>query len=218
MSKRRFAVPWKKRVCNPSRSSRLQWGKMERRFKIPSAAGVSCLALIIGGCPKRQTVTRVVYMPPPPASAAPANEASSGTLLIEEPAPPEPVVQPVPEKTPEQPPKITPRRRATETEGLPSPETSSEEPSPAEVPALEPHQTTEQQSDLKRKIISLQQSIQQRIAVIEQRKSSVDGKALDDARAFLNRSRQALQNGNLRLALNLAEKASLLVDAAEQKP
>lgn len=188
-------------------------------FDLRSAAGVSCLALIIGGCPKRQTVTRVVYTPPPPTASESAPEGSSGTLIIQEPAPPEPVAEPVPEETPPASPKVTPRRRAAETETAPTAEPGSEEPPPAEVPAIEPHQTSEQQSDLKRRIISLQQSIQQRIAVIEQRHSSaVDHKALDDARAFLNRSKEALQKGNLRLAMNLAEKASLLVDAAEQKP
>jgi hypothetical protein len=187
-------------------------------FHFRSAAGVSCLALIIGGCPKRQTVTRVVYTPPPPAAAAPASEASSGTLLIQEPAPPEPVAEPAPEETPAPPPRVAPRRRATETETSPATEPGNEEP-PAAVPAIEPHETSEQQNDLKRKIIGLQQSILQRIAFIEQQHSAaVDGKALNDARAFLTRSRSALQNGNLRLAMNLAEKASLLVDAAEQKP
>ena len=177
------------------------------------------MALIIGGCPKRQTVTRVVYTPPPPTAAAPAAEASSGTLLIPEPPPPEPVVESAPEETPAPPPKVTPRRRSTESENPTVPEPGAEEPPPAEVPAIEPHQTSEQQNDLKRKIISLQQSIQQRIAFIEQQHSAdVDGKALDEARTFLTQSRTALQKENLRLAMNLAEKASLLVDAAEQKP
>jgi hypothetical protein len=192
---------------------------MKVNLKFPSAAGVSCLALIIGGCPKRQTVTRVVYTPPPPAASEPATEASSGTLLIEEPAPPEPVAEPVPEETPAPPPRPAPRRRATESETAPAPEPGAEGPAPAEVPAIEPHQTSEQQNDLKRKVISLQQSIQQRIAFIEQQHSpAVDGKAMKEARAFLKQSTSALQNGNLRLAMNLAEKASLLVEAAEQKP
>jgi hypothetical protein len=180
-------------------------------------AGASCLALIIGGCPKRQTVTRVVYVPAPPAAASSASEASPGTLLIPEPPAPEPAAAPTPEPTPEPPPKSAPRRRETETATPAEPGTP--EPAPVAVPALEPHETPAQQSDLKRQIITLQQSIQQRIAVIEQKRSgSVDRKALNEARTFLTRSHEALQNGNLRLALNLAQKASLLVDAAEQKP
>jgi len=178
-------------------------------------SGVSCLAVIIGGCPKRQTVTRVVYTPAPPAASGPASETATGTLLIQEPEVPEPVAEPIPEATPP-PPKPAPRRRATETTApAAEPETSE----PAAVPALEPHETPEQQSELKRQVIALEQNVQQRIAVIEQRRSaSLDGKALGDARAFLNRSREALQKGNLHLALNFAQKASLLVDSAEQKP
>ena len=69
-------------------------------------------------------------------------------------------------------------------------------PEPAAVPALEPHQTPEQQSELKRQVIALEQNVQQRIAAIEQKHStSVDGKALGEARAFLNRSREALPGG-----------------------
>jgi hypothetical protein len=210
-----------RKTCpEPSEGSRIGSNFIFRisSFYSRSAAGVSCLALIIGGCPHRQTVTRVVYTPPPPAAAGPDAQASSGTLLIAEPAPPEPVAEPAPEETPAPPPKPTPRRRTTESETPPAPQAGSEETPPAEVPAIQPHETSEQQNDLKRKIIGLQQSILQRIAVIEQRHSTVDGKALDDARAFLNRSKEALQKGNLRLAMNLAEKASLLVDAAEQKP
>src|SRR6266568_4563259 len=184
--------------------------KVAVRYRMFS--GVSCLALIIGGCPKRQTVTRIVYTPAPPVAAAPTSETAAGTLLIQEPEVPEPVAEPIPEATPP-PPKPTPRRRATETTA-PAAEPDTSE--PAAVPALEPHETPEQQSELKREIIALEQNVQQRIAVIEQRRSaSLDGKALGDARAFLNRSREALQKGNLHLALNFAQKASLLVDSAE---
>jgi len=187
--------------------------KVAVRYRMFS--GVSYLALIIGGCPKRQTVTRIVYTPAPPAAAAPTSETAAGTLLIQEPEVPEPVAEPIPEATPP-PPKPAPRRRATETTA-PAAEPDTSE--PAAVPALEPHETPEQQSQLKRQVIALEQNVQQRIAVIEQRRSaSLDGKALGDARTFLNRSREALQKGNLHLALNFAQKASLLVDSAEQKP
>ena len=187
-------------------------------FDFRSAAGVSCLALIIGGCPKRQTVTRVVFTPPPPAAAAPAAETSAGTLVIEEPAPPEPPSESPQATAPPPAPKTAPRRHATEPETT-VPQPGTEEPAPAEVPALQPHETSEQKSDLKRKVISLQQSIQQKMAVIEQEHSTIiNSKAMTDARAFLNRSRMALQNGNLRVAMNLAQKASLLVDAAIQNP
>jgi hypothetical protein len=178
--------------------------------------GPSCLALVIGGCPKRQTVTRVIYTPAPPGVGSPTSETSAGTLLIQEPAAPEPVAEPIPEATPEPPPKPPPRRRTTETT---APAAEPETPEPVAVPALEPHETPAQQSDLKRQVITLEQNVQQRIAVIEQKHSpSIDGKALGEARAFLNRSREELKKGNLHLALNFAQKASLLADAAEQKP
>lgn len=191
---------------------------MKVAVKYRMFTGASCLALLIGGCPKRQTVTRVVYTPAAPAAASPTANTPPETLLIQEPAAPEPVAEPSPEAPPASPPKPPPRRRATETETT-TPVTGPVTPEPAAVPALEPHQTPEQQSELKRQVIALEQNVQQRIAAIEQRHSaSVDGKALGEARAFLNRSREALQKGNLHLALNLAQKASLLIDAAEQKP
>ena len=48
--------------------------------------------------------------------------------------------------------------------------------------------------------------------------ASVDRKTLEDARLFLNQSRKALEGGDLQRAFNLARKASLLVEALEQKP
>ncbi len=48
--------------------------------------------------------------------------------------------------------------------------------------------------------------------------ASVDRKTLEDARMFLNQSRKALEGSDLQRAFNLARKASLLVDALEQKP
>jgi hypothetical protein len=63
-----------------------------------------------------------------------------------------------------------------------------------------------------------QESVQARINTLGRTSlGSVDRKTLEDARMFLNQSRKALEGADLQRA-NLARKASLLVDALEQKP
>ncbi len=144
---------------------------------------------------------------------------TGGRLVIEEPAPPE-SFEPVSEEPAT--PKPEPRRRRaapaeTPTGVEPAPETV--EPPAAEVPALEPRGSPDQQNTLRRQIADMQQSLHQRIAQLEgARLTRLDPKTLEGARQFLSQSEKALESGDLQRALNLARKASQLVDALEQQP
>jgi outer membrane biosynthesis protein TonB len=201
---------------------RSQWPANGRILDMPrheTLASVCALVLWMGGCAKRPaTKGVVVYVPAQaPASAPPA--AKSQVLVIEEPAPP-----PEPEKTP------TPltseptahRRQGgparTETPGEPD-ETSTQEkpePPPAQVPALEPGESTAQETALRQQVQRLQEDVRQRLARLNQaRLSPNERKTLDDARTFLAQSTRALESSDLQRALNLARKASLLVAALE---
>lgn len=136
--------------------------------------------------------------------------------MIEEPAPLEPE-QAAPVETTE--PETTPahRRRRTAPPPLTEPaEAEPEEPPPAEVPALEPRETPEQQVALRTQILRLQGSLRQRTGRLENlRLGSRGRKTRDDARTFLLQSQQALEKGDLQRALNLAQKAELLVSDLE---
>ena len=57
------------------------------------------LALFIGGCPKRQPPTRIVYVPPPQPAATQPSAAETPSMVIEEPAPPEEPPAPSPQPT-----------------------------------------------------------------------------------------------------------------------
>ena len=194
---------------------------MMRRGYISS---LCALVLWIGGCPKRQETRRstIVYVQAPPPAAAPA-AASSATkpqdLVIEEPPPP-----PEPEETPPpQTPEPTPPHRQkhpshTEAPSEPdeSPAPESTEAPPAEVPALEPRQSTAQENELRRQFLSLEQDIEKRLAQLSgAHLSENDQKALEDARTFFAQARQALASGDLPRALNLARKAGLLLAALQ---
>jgi Cdc6-like AAA superfamily ATPase len=90
-------------------------------------------------------------------------------------------------------------------------------PPPAQVPALEPRESSGEESALRRQIQQLHEDIRQRLARLpETRLSPSDRKTLADARTFFAQSGRALEEGDLRRALNLARKASLLVAALEQ--
>ncbi len=177
------------------------------------------MALLIGGCPKRQTPPRVVYIPSPPPAAAPAPAATTETLVIEEPALPEPPKpEATPEETPAPTPKPTPRRPLrTETPGaVEAPSKPAEQPT-AELPALETRASPEQGAALRRQISGLQEGIKQQIAQLGRANlAGGDRKTLDDARMFLAQSERALKDGDLQRSLNLARKSSLLVVALEQ--
>ncbi len=181
---------------------------------------VCTLLLLFGGCPKRQTTPRIVYVPSPPPQAAPSEQASQTNqqvLVIEEPAPPPETEQAAPQAPPAPQPSHHRRRApraATPADTETAPETV-EEPL-VEVPALEPGESGAQEAALRSKIQAMQDSVRQRMSRLnEARLTPTERKTLEDARTFFTQSLHALEGGDLQRALNLAHKASLLVSAVE---
>jgi hypothetical protein len=187
------------------------------------ALGTVCgLALLFGGCPKRQTSPRIVYVPSPPPAAAPAPAQSQQTLVIEEPAPPPTPEEVAPAPEPEQAP-VRRRRRTSHTgPARSSDEISPETPetpdaAPAPLPALEPRESSARENTLRQQIIAAQTDVRLRLARLNPSQlAPADRKTLDDARSFFAQSEKALQESDLRRALVLARKAALLVTALEQ--
>gem|GEM_PF-2009552 len=183
------------------------------------------LALLLMGCPNRQTNPRVVYVPPPATAATIADQKPSGELVIEEPLPPEPEEHPVevpPQETTAQKTPVRPRRRPAPSEPAveppaPTPEIVSQ-PTPS-APALEPRESPQQQSEMRSRVVQMQESVRARIAALGHTSmASLDKKTLEGARMFLIQSEHARDSNDLQRSFNLARKASLLVDALEQKP
>ncbi len=174
--------------------------------------------MLVWGCPKRQTTTRIIYTPAPPAATSQASREASGAMVIEEPAPPETAEPAAPEPVT---PKPEPRRRAparTQTPATPEITPEPEEPPPAEVPALEPREAPGPQAALRQELKSLQDRLRRRTAQLERQVSSPeDRRMLEDARSFLAQSERALADGDLQRASNLTRKTSLLVSALEQE-
>jgi len=192
-----------------------------RREAFSSALGV---VLMFGGCPKRQTSPRIVYVPAqtPAPQPGPASTPLTGTLRIEEPAPPPSEAaeaSPQPTNAPSKPVRRIRRPPRPETAAQPGEADTEPEPEPPapEVPPLEPRESTQQESVLRRDIQGLQDSVQQHITRLDPaRLSNAEKKALEDARTFLAQSSRALDEGDLQRSLNLARKASLVVTAVEQ--
>lgn len=184
-----------------------------------------CLALLLGGCPKRQTSPNVVYVPSPPPvagnSSAPA--ASSGAIVVEEPSPPESAEKPADEPQEEAGPKAPARAHHRAVPAEPPAEASAppehtDQPA-APVPSLQLGESPQQQNELRHKVQELDQGVQARITELERTKGEkLDPGTLEGARVFLAQSQRALEDGDLQRAFNLARKASLLVDGLEQKP
>lgn len=170
------------------------------------------MAVIFGGCPKRQTGPQVVYVPSPPPAAT--SSQSDQSIIVQAPAPPAPleakpvVAQPAPPEP--APSKPSPPRRV-ETKAPP------EEPPGAEVPALQSAISPGQAVALQGQIVQLQQGIEKRIdALSRESLSSAHRKMLDDARGFLQQSQKSLQKSDLDLAYQWARKADLVVASLEQ--
>lgn len=180
---------------------------------------VLATALMVGGCPKRQTTPRLVYVPAQAPAAATDAHKSTEAMVIEEPPPPSPPPQPapaVPLPGPATPKPSVRQRPRSKTESSSAEQVAAPEAS-AEVPPLEPRATSEQQERLRVEISSLMSGTKQRIARLEQRGlSSGDRKTLEDAQRFLGDSERALGDGDLQRSQNLAHKAVLLVDAMEK--
>ncbi len=195
------------------------------------STSVCALLLLLCGCPKRQgQQSELVYVPAPkpaPAQIATASppETKPQVLVIEEPPPPAPPAEAEPEEepppqTPEPAAKHKPRRSAhpegsvDQSDETPSTETPAAS-TPA-VPALEPRQSSAEESELRRQIIGLQQVIGKRLERLSNAHlSGNDQKALEDARTFFTQANQAMADGDLPRALNLAHKANLLLSALE---
>ena len=180
------------------------------------------MMLWLGGCPKRQErQSVVVYVPTPPAAAAPAPArpelSKPEVLVIEEPAPP-PEEASVP-----QPSSRPPVHRRNSPAPAPQPVEPDEPttpdvpaPPPAEVPALESRESTAQESERRHQYAMLAQDVQQRLQHLKGTQLSAnDRHTLEDAHAFFVQSTQAFTKGDLLRALNLANKASLLLAALE---
>jgi outer membrane biosynthesis protein TonB len=175
-------------------------------------SSLCALALWIGGCPKRQGPSRIVYVPAPaPQAAATTPVTQPQVLVIEEPAPPPEPEEAPPPQTPEEP-KPQPRRPRPARRDTPTAPPETPEP----VPALGPRESTAQEAALRQQIQQLQEDVRQRLARLnEARLSPSERKTLEDARTFYAQSTRALESGDLQRALNLARKASLLVAALE---
>jgi ferritin len=102
-------------------------------------------------------------------------------------------------------------------EAQPAPDNADHSAPP--VPALQPRESPQQQTELRNKVLQLQQNVKARIAALERTQmANLDRKTLNGARMFVAQSDRALKSGDQQRAFNLARKASLLVDALEQKP
>jgi type IV secretory pathway VirB10-like protein len=171
-----------------------------------------CLALLIIGCAKRQSGTRLVYVPSPPAATTAPPEPDSGTLVIQEPAKPEVEELPLPEPSDVlNTPLPTPPKGNKPRPSPPSPEPPADvEPPPLE-PANNPGQGHQQQLE------KTQQDMGAHIAQLEGRHpSGAEGQTLTEAKAFLDQSKSALKEGDLQRAEKLAEKARLLITALDK--
>jgi hypothetical protein len=171
------------------------------------------LALLIFGCPKRQTTPRIVYVPQTPAATAQSAPAG-GALVIQEPAPPAPppvivVEEPVPEQKP-----VRRRRRPPAGAEQSASEPAEEVAPPAEVPTLEPRESAEEQSAQRQRVVEMLGQIRGRISSLKRTPlGDSQRKAVEDAQTFLEQSQSALDANDLTRALNLARKASLLVNS-----
>lgn len=183
-------------------------------------------ALLVGGCPKRQTEPRVVYVQPPPATASTSTSqqasAPADILTIEPPLPAPTPAPPPPAAVSTVVPSQPPARRQTRprTDSHPSEEAEEPETAPtpetAQAPPLEPASSAASEDE----IASSQNTIQRRIDALGNGQSfaPADQQILQDARSFLTQSEQALKEHNLLKAQELAGKATLLLDALESKP
>ena len=180
---------------------------------------VGALLLWIGGCPKRQGPANVVVYVPAGAPVAAPQATKSEVLVIEEPAPPPPPEATPPAHTPVPSARRRPRATAhtetqTETEESATPETP--ETPPAQVPALEPRESSAQEAALREQVQRLQENVRQRMARLKPAQLSPnEQKTFEDAGTFLAQSVRAFESGDFPRALNLARKASLLVAALE---
>ena len=170
------------------------------------------MAMIFGGCPKRQTGPQIVYVPTPPPAATPSQ--STQALVIQAPAPPAPA-----EISPELPPPAAPEPAPPSHTPYRRPEAKAPQREPADVPALQSGLSSGRATELRNQIIKLQNGIEERILRLSREwLSPAQRGTLEGARGFLQQSQRALQESDLQRAFNLAHKADLLVTSLEQTP
>lgn len=178
------------------------------------------LALFIGGCPARQTPWRVVYVPAQTPAPVETTDTPAQFMTIEEPAPPEPPPAPPPEEPAVPKPEHRSHRvmRSEPPASSVGNEIDAAEPQVSSpVPSLEPRESYAEEAALRHQVQGLQDDVRQRIAKLSGASlSGADRKTLDDARTFFLQSADAVKEGDLQRALNLARKASLLVLALER--
>jgi hypothetical protein len=175
----------------------------------------------------------VVYVQPPvaPPLANPTQSsgASPETLTIEEPPP-----APVPAPPPAAPAASSVNQNQPVTKKPPKPRTetrvgaeeqqsgAAQAPDTVQAPSLEPAAAAASEEEIKAR----QSDVRRRIDGFEKNggggvgyySTSADRQILEDARSFVAQSEQALKVHDLLKAQELVEKASLLLDALEQRP
>jgi hypothetical protein len=182
--------------------------------KEPTLYSVCALTMLIFGCPKRQTTPRIVYIPSAPAASPAQSAPASGTMVIQEPAPPEPPPAVVIEEPPPEGEKPVPRHRRRSTAAERQTSEPEEEAPPPEVPTLEPRESPAQQTAQRQQVIGMLGQIRSRIAQLRRAGlAEAERKSVEDAQTFLEQSQHALDANDLARALNLARKASLLVNS-----
>ena len=163
----------------------------------------------------------VVYVPAQPqrgSGGSSADRETTGSGDRRTCPPPAPRRNSPPPQTPvHDPPSTRSARRAPNpAEPDETPTQENPETPPAEVPALEPRQSSAQETELRRQFVKLEQDIRQRLTRLNgARLSANDRKTLEDARTFFAQATRAMASGDLPRALNLARKASLLLAALE---
>ncbi len=175
------------------------------------------LALFVWGCPKRQTTTRIVYVPPPPAVDSSAQDA--GALTIEEPRPPEPEEKlPAAEVPPTEEPAAKRHPRPARPEPVQDAEPELDPATPVEFPVLQPRENPGQYTAQRQQAADLQDRVRVRIARLRRSNLSTDERRmLEDASTFLAQSERALTANDFQRALTLVRKASMLAAVLEQE-
>lgn len=197
--------------------------KIISELKTAIVVSILSATVFLAGCFKRQTAPRLVYVPAPPAAPKPDLAQQGSVLVIQEPTPP-PAAESVPkseesEVTPPAPERLRKHKtvQAGAAESGAAPDTAVE-PAASSAPALLPERSLQQQIDLEKQIGDLRGTVRQRIARLSRMTlSTEDRKAIQDARLFLTEADQSMRENDLQQALNLEQKADVLISAVENR-
>lgn len=187
------------------------------------------LVLLIGGCPKRQTTPRVVYIQQAPSvsppGARPIAQATPETLVIQEPettpptdsSPPVVANNPAPATQPAKKPKAPVKLPHDSTDKVTADVPAAVPPPVAETPLqLEPEGSEVQETEIGKHLDNLGTELTD----LEHRAnlSEDQHRTLDDAKTFRTQSLEALRQRDLLRAKQLALKADLLIKAVQGQP